>query len=404
MTVSVPARLVPVAARSGLQRVPLLLALVWAAQFLNVMAFARSATVVPIPGLIGQLTTQGALVGALALALLLNPKGVMRPNLYLVGFTVMGVVALAVSIHSDFLLGSTFRATRFLVFLAVLWLVSPWFGRRDMALLRCHRMCLGVVLVTVVLGAMASPGLAFSFGGRLSGVLWPIPATQVAHYAAIVFGTSVLLWFCSVITGRRALLSIALSGAILIGTHTRTALIAMAVGLLIAGASLFLGNSRVRRTTVWGVLIVLITLGLFAQQIHTWVLRGQTAQEAGGFTGRTGVWSQVVHAPRPQIQNLVGSGMSNLSFNGLAIDSNWVGTYLDQGWFGVIVDAALLIALLTVAMTRARSPQRALALFLIMYCMFASITETGMSNPSPYLLDLAVAASLILPSRPEVTG
>src|SRR5690349_15114903 len=114
MTVSVSARLAPVAERSGIQRVPVLLALVWAA--------------------------------------------------------------------------------RFLVFMAVLWLVSPWFGRRDMALLRCHRMCLGVVLVTVVLGALASPGLAFSFGGRLSGVLWPIPATQVAHYAAIVFGTTALLW------------------------------------------------------------------------------------------------------------------------------------------------------------------------------------------------------------------
>ena len=395
-------RFTSVSHRAGLQRLPLLLALVWAAQFLNVMAFAHSPTVVPIPDILGQLITQGALVGALALALLLNPKGVVRPHLYLVGFTVMAVVALSVSIHSEFFQGSTFRATRFLVFMAVLWLVSPWFGRRDMALLRCHRLCLGVVLVSVVLGAAASPGLAFSFDGRLTGVLWPIPATQVAHYAAIVFGTSALLWMCRVITGRWAMLGVAVSGAILVGTHTRTALIAMTVGLLVAGASLFLGNSRVRRTTLWGVLIVLTTLGVFAQQIHTWALRGQTAQEAGGFTGRTEVWSQVVHTPRPVIQDLVGSGMSNLSFNGLAIDSNWVGTYLDQGWWGIILDAALLIAMLVVAMTRGRSPQRAIALFLIMYCMFASITETGMSNPSPYLLDLAVAASLILPSRTEV--
>jgi hypothetical protein len=383
---------------------PWLLPMAWAALFLNVMAFSTLATVVPIPSIAGQLLTQGALPLALVLALLMNPKGVLRPHVYLVGFTLMAVLALAVSIHNEFVLGSTFRACRFLGFLAALWLLSPWFGRRDMSLLRCHRLCLGAVLVTVILGAAVSPGLAFSFDGRLSGVLWPIPATQVAHYAAIMFGTSALLWLCRVITGRRALLSIAISGAILIGTHTRTALIAMAIGLLVAGASLFLGNSRVRRTTLWGVLIVFITLGIFAQQIHAWALRGQTTREAGDFTGRTEVWSQVVHAPRPLIQNLVGSGMSNLSFNGLAIDSNWVGTYLDQGWFGVILDAALLIALLTVAMTRARSPQRALAIFLIMYCMFASITETGMSNPSPYLLDLAVAASLIMPSRSEVAG
>jgi hypothetical protein len=393
-----------VSRRVGPERIPLLLVLVWSAQFLNVMAFAGSATVVPIPGIIGQLITQGALVCALALALLLNPKGVMRPHLYLTGFTVMAVVALSISIHSEFFRGSTFRASRFLVFVAVLWLVSPWFGRRDMALLRCHRICLGVVLGSVALGALISPGLAFSFDGRLSGVVWPIPPTQVAHYAAIVFGTTALLWMCRVITGRRAFVGISVSAAILIGTHTRTALIAMAVGLLVAGASLFLGNARVRRTTLWGVLIVLATVGVFAREIQTWALRGQTAQEAGGFTGRTDVWSQVVHTPRPEIQDLVGSGMSNLSFNGLPIDSNWVGTYLDQGWLGVLLDAFILLALLTVAMTRERSPQRAIALFLIIYCLFASITETGMSNPSPYLLDLAVAASLILPPRPEAAA
>ena len=75
---------------------------------------------------------------------------------------------------------------------------------------------------------------------------------------------------------------------------------------------------------------------------------------------------------------------------------------LDQGWVGVALDGAIVLVLLLTAATRERSPQRAVALFLIIYCLFASITETGMSNPSPYLLDLAVAASLILPPRAEV--
>jgi O-antigen ligase len=190
---------------------------------------------------------------------------------------------------------------------------------------------------------------------------------------------------------------------VLVGTHTRTALIALVVGLAVAGVSLFLGNSRVRRTTLWGTVLVLIILGTFANELKTWALRGQTAQEAGGLTGRTEVWSQVIHAPRSTLGNLFGSGMSNLSFNGLAIDSNWVGTYLDQGLFGVVLDAAMLLVLLFVALTRERSPHRAIALFLIMYCIFASITETGMSNPSPYLLDLAVAASLMLPRSEGTT-
>jgi hypothetical protein len=153
---------------------------------------------------------------------------------------------------------------------------------------------------------------------------------------------------------------------------------------------------------MWAVLLVLVTVGVFANELTTWALRGQTAQEAGQLTGRTKVWSEVFSTPRPLVHDLFGSGMSNLSFQGLPIDSNWVGTFYDQGWVGVALDAAILLVLLLTTATRERSPQRALALFLIIYCLFASITETGMSNPSPYLLDLAVAASLILPPRAEV--
>ncbi|HEX4688389.1 MAG TPA: hypothetical protein VH228_16535 [Nocardioides sp.] len=390
----------PPASRES-RRVPILLGVAWAAVFLNVMAYSRLPTVVPIPGAIGQLLTQGALPAALLLALVMNPKGVLRPQVYLVGFTVMAVIMLAVSIHGEFLMGSTFRASRFVGFMAVLWLLSPWFGRRDMMLLRCHRICLITVLVLVVLGAMVSPGLAFSFEGRLSGVLWPVPPTQVAHYAAVVFGTSALLWMCQVISGRNALACIALSGVVLVGTHTRTALIAMAVGMVVAGLSLFVGHSRVRRTSLWAILLVLATVGVFANELKTWALRGQSAQEAGDLTGRTKVWSAVFHTPRPAVNDWFGSGMSNLSFGGLPIDSNWVGTFYDQGWFGVVLDAAIVLVLLVVAATRERSPHRAIAIFLIIYCIFASITETGLSNPSPYLLDLAVAASLILPWRQE---
>jgi hypothetical protein len=335
------------------------------------------------------------------LALVMNPKGVLRPHVYLVGFTVIAVLALAVSIHGEFVLGSTFRACRFLLFLAVLWLLSPWFGRRDMAMLRCHRICLIAVLGLVAAGALISPGLAFSFEGRLSGVLWPIPATQVAHYAAVVFGTSAILWMCQVISGRNALVCIVVSAVVLVGTHTRTALLATAVGLAVAGLSLFLGHSRVRRTSLWTSVIVLGTIAVFANELKVWALRGQTAQEAGDLTGRTKVWSAVFETPRPRINELFGAGMSNLSFDGLPIDSNWVGTYLDQGWVGVVLDATTLLLLLILVVSRQRSPHRAIAIFLIVYCLFASITETGLSNPSPYLLDLAVAASLILPPRQE---
>jgi hypothetical protein len=87
--------------------------------------------------------------------------------------------------------------------------------------------------------------------------------------------------------------------------------------------------------------------------------------------------------------------MSNMSFNGLPIDSNWVATYQDQGWFGVALEAFVFLLLLVTAIGRARGPHKAISLFLIVYCLFASITEAGLDGPSAYLLDLMVAASLL---------
>ena len=107
------------------------------------------------------------------------------------------------------------------------------------------------------------------------------------------------------------------------------------------------------------------------------------------------MWSSISGMQRPWLEELFGSGLSNKSFNGLPIDNNWLAVYLDQGWFGVIIDAALLIILILLAATHQRGIRRAVALFLITYCLVASITETGLGDASPYLLELVLAASLL---------
>jgi len=368
---------------------------VWVALFANVLAFAGLDTVVPIPTTLGQLITQGALLVAVLLVLLANPGGVIRPNLFLVLLTMLAVVALMVSIHSEFVYGSTFRACRLLAFTAVLWLLTPWWGRSDFPLLRAHLACLRVVLGTVLVGAMISPGLAFSYGGRLSGALWPIPPTQVAHYSAVLLGCTIAMWFAGAMRGRTALFTLVAAGAALVGTHTRTALIALIIGLAVAGASLFLGHARVRRTSALLGVISVAAATLFAPLIITWLSRGQSFDEATQLTGRTKVWSSIFGLQRPRLEELFGSGLSNKSFNGLPIDSNWLAVYLDQGWFGVIIDAALLIILILLAATHRRGVRRAVALFLVTYCLIASITETGLGDASPYLLELIIAASLL---------
>jgi hypothetical protein len=367
----------------------------WAALFANVLAFSSLPTVVPIPVSVGRLVTQGALVLALLLALLANPGGVVRPSVFLVLLTMLATVALMVSIHNEFVLGSTFRAARLIGFTIVLWLLTPWWGRPDLVLLRSHLTCLRIVLISVLVGAVIAPGAAFSYDGRLTGAIWPIPPTQVAHYAAVLLGCTVVMWFGRAVRGRTAFLTLLAAGAALVGAHTRTALIAMTVGLVVAGASMFMGHARVRRASALLVVMAVTAATLFAPLILDWLWRGQTFQEASQLTGRTRVWSAIFGLERPWLQELFGSGLSNKSFDGLPIDSNWLAVYLDQGWFGIFVDAALLLVLIVLAVTHRRGIRRAVALFLVSYCLVASISETGLGDASPYLLNLVVAASLL---------
>jgi hypothetical protein len=42
------------------------------------------------------------------------------------------------------------------------------------------------------------------------------------------------------------------------------------------------------------------------------------------------------------------------------------------------------------------------ALFLLVYCLIASFTETGLGQASTYMLDLTIAASLLVPAAPQL--
>ena len=59
----------------------------------------------------------------------------------------------------------------------------------------------------------------------------------------------------------------------------------------------------------------------------------------------------------------------------------------------------MLLFVLVTAYFQPRSERRALALFLVTYLIVTSLTETGLSDASIYLLELALAASLLVPLR-----
>ncbi len=103
---------------------------------------------------------------------------------------------------------------------------------------------------------------------------------------------------------------------ILVLTHTRTALLAMIVGLLVAGASLLLARRRVRRTFA-AILLVVVVIGVPASPfVAHWLARGQNVQELQNLTGRTKAWSAVLAIHRPTTNVIFGSGLSNDAVSG----------------------------------------------------------------------------------------
>ena len=349
---------------------------------------------IPIPSTAGKLLTQGALPVALLLALSVNRRMVIRPSVFLCLVSLFFIEALMTCLQAQFMFGAVFRTGRLGLFVATLWLLTPWWGRRDLLLIRCYLAATSVVIGTVLLGLVLSPGTALA-QGRLAGALWPIPPPQVAHFAAVTAGLFAVLWSCGYVRGRIAGVAVVVAGGTLLLTHTRTALIAMLAGLLVAGLSLFVARARVRKLFATASVVVSVGAITLSGVITTWLTRGESSSQLGELTGRTNVWNQVMAIPRNKFEVFFGFGLSNKSFQGLPIDSNWLATYFDQGLFGCLVCVSLLIFLFIAASFVPRGAPRAIALFLATYALVASLTETGFSDASSYLLELTLAAAMV---------
>jgi hypothetical protein len=367
--------------------------LVWGLLVLNALTYFGS--VLHIPHVVGQLVTQGALPVALLVALTVNRRVIVRPNVFLSLVSLLVLEGLVTTLQPQHF-GTVYRFFRLVEFVAVLWLLTPWWGRRDLLLVRAYLVSLSVALGTVILGLLVVPGKALS-GGRLNGVLYFIPATEVAHYAAVIAGLMVVLWLGGKTSGRLALVVAVAGVAIIVLSHTRTALVAMVAGLLIAGLSLIATKARARKFFAGAGVIVSIGVMTAAGVATTWLARGQSESQLASLTGRTDFWSLVLNVPRTRFQEIFGFGLSNGSINGFPIDSNWLTAYLEQGLLGVIICAVMVLFLLVAAFFQPPGTRRALALFLITYCLVASFTQVGFANPTTYLLELTLAASLMVP-------
>ncbi|MEV0222463.1 O-antigen ligase domain-containing protein [Streptomyces sp. NPDC050704] len=375
---------------------PKIVGVVWGLLILNTLGSAGAKTIVPLPRSLIQLVTMGALVAAFALALALNLRLRIRASAFLLLLTLLLVPSLISSLQLESGFGALFRCTRLALFIGTLWLLSRWWDG-GLTFVRHHIRMYFAVLGSVAAGAVISPGAAMPelYGGRLVGALWPLTPPQIGQYAAVIIGLTVLL-----VLGRRtdrvsAAVVIVPSLVLLALTHTRTATLGLFIGLALAIGSLILTSAAARRFFTWTVLCATVAAVGFTSALQAWFLRGQSQENFSNLTGRAKVWDALLAAPRTTPEKLFGMGLGDKSFGGLPIDNSWLAVFHEQGLLGLTLVAAVIIVLAGVALLRPPSLSRACAIFLISYCAIASYTEAGLGDASPYLLHLALAASLL---------
>ncbi|GAA2454291.1 membrane protein [Streptomyces mauvecolor] len=389
---------------------PRTVGVIWGLLVLNTLGSAGAQTIVPLPRSLIQLVTMGSLVGAFALALALNLRLRIQAGAFLFLLTLLLVPSVISSAHLESGFGALFRCARLALFVATLWLLSRWWDG-GVTFVRHHIRMYFAVLASVAAGLVVSPGAAMPdlYGGRLVGALWPLTPPQIGQYAAVIIGLAVLLVLGHRTDKASAAVVVVPSLVLLALTHTRTATLGLVVGLALAIGSLVLTSAAARRFFTWTVLCATVAAVGFSSALQAWFLRGQSQENFSSLTGREKVWDALLAAPRTTSEQLFGVGLGDKSFGGLPIDNSWLAVYNEQGLTGIGLVAAIIIVLAGVALLRPPSLSRACAIFLISYCAIASYTEAGLGDASPYLLHLAVAASLLAapaaaapPSTPAV--
>ncbi|MET8540980.1 O-antigen ligase domain-containing protein [Kitasatospora sp. NPDC004799] len=375
--------------------------IVWALLGLNTLGSAGAKTVVRLPRSLIQMATMGALVSAFALALLLNRRLRIRSGAFLSLLTLLLVPSVISSLHLEVGFGALFRCARLALFVGTLWLLSRWWDG-GLTFVRTHIRMYFAVLVSVAAGLVVSPGTAMPeyYGGRLVGALWPLTPPQIGQYSAVIIGLTVLLLLDRRTTGASAAVVIVPTFVLLAMTHTRTATIGLLAGLALAIGSLVLTSAAARRFFAWAVVCAAVAAVAFASALQTWFMRGQSKENFSNLTGRAKVWDALLTQPRTIPEEVFGIGLGDKSFGGLPIDNSWLAVYNEQGLLGIAVVAAILLVLGGVALLRPPSLSRACAIFLISYVAISSYTEAGLGDASPYLLHLALAASLLATPAP----
>ncbi|GLW62063.1 hypothetical protein Arub01_03070 [Actinomadura rubrobrunea] len=179
-----------------------------------------------------------------------------------------------------------------------------------------------------------------------------------------------------------------LSGA-LVATGTRGAALGCAFGVVVLLATARGPHGRADVIVVGAAVAVLATLA-FSDKIMAFVARGETAEKLASLNSRTDLWelALVAYAEEPLFGRGLGASRGLfLEDIGLGGGHNaFINALVDNGAFGALLFAALLIVLaytlLLLARHRPLRPDAGLLLGLLGFFLVDSITTEGLATPA----------------------
>lgn len=383
-----------------------LLFLVWGLLLLTVQPWSRAD---PNGGTDGSSSSlKGALLVLCIVVLLavLPPRAALKIPPPLALYLFYGTYVVISSAFQPDALQAMFRGTRLLLGLIVPVLLWSVVRGRFRLMVYASTAAYACLALSVLAGVVLAPGLAWQGGGvsqsgRLVGAFLPMMAPRVGEIGAVLAGLAVILWTQRKIGLLVLVPAVAAGSSLIVFSHTRTAALALVLGLLVAfGTTLASPAGRRGLGLVAGALALTLP---FLPKIIDWILRDQNPEQIQKLSGRTTVWDFILSQPYDLRLFWIGHGIGDKKIllrrgegdiNVMPIDNSWLDSYWETGVVGTALTALAVLAALVYALKTPGRAARACSGFLMIYVMVASVNESGLCDFSSMTL-LVIIAVLI---------
>lgn len=346
------------------------------------------------------------LLCVVALLMVLPPRAALRIPAPLALFLLYGTYVVISSAFQPDALQAVFRGTRLVLGLLVPVLLWSVVRGRFQLIVYANAAAYAGLALTVIAGVFLAPELAWQEGkpfqsARLVGAFLPMMAPRVGEIGAVLVGLTVILWT------QRKIGLIVLAPAVMAGTalivfsHTRTAAVALVLGLLVAFGTALRSPAGRRglRLAAAGLALALP----FLPGIIDWVVRGQDTEQLQKLSGRTAAWEFILSRPYDPQLFWFGHGLGDKrillrrgqgDINVVPIDNSWLDSFWETGAVGATLVALAVLAATVYAFKTPGYAARTFAGFLMTYVLVASVNESGLCDFSS--LTLLVLVSVLI--------